>query len=76
MNFIEDTWEDRDGTLFFLQGWEPENGTPKALVALVHGLGEHAVPSGFEFCSFVEMELGHRPSWPFPFFTCRLQEGR
>jgi acylglycerol lipase len=25
---------------FYIQGWEPE-GTPKALVCLVHGLGEH-----------------------------------
>jgi acylglycerol lipase len=42
VNAIEDKWEDKDGTLFFLQGWEPENGKPKAVVALVHGLGEHA----------------------------------
>ncbi|HSG43756.1 MAG TPA: lysophospholipase [Anaerolineales bacterium] len=25
---------------FYIQGWEPE-GTPKALICLVHGLGEH-----------------------------------
>ena len=39
---FEDKWEDKAGTLFVIQGWEPENGKPKALVALVHGLGEHA----------------------------------
>ena len=41
MRRLEDKWEDKDGTLFFIQGWEPENANPKALVALVHGLGEH-----------------------------------
>jgi acylglycerol lipase len=39
---FDDKWKDTGGTTFFLQGWEPENGKPKALVALVHGLGEHA----------------------------------
>jgi alpha-beta hydrolase superfamily lysophospholipase len=38
---FEDKWQDKDGTTFFLRGWEPEAGKPKALVALVHGLGEH-----------------------------------
>jgi acylglycerol lipase len=38
---FEDKWQDPEGTNFFLRGWEPENGTPKALVVLVHGLGEH-----------------------------------
>ena len=42
MKRFEDQWEDHDGTTFFIQGWEPENSKPKALVALVHGLGEHA----------------------------------
>ena len=40
MNRFEDWWEEKDGTRFFLQGWEPDQ-KPKALVALVHGLGEH-----------------------------------
>jgi alpha-beta hydrolase superfamily lysophospholipase len=30
-----------DGTSFYVQGWEPESGNPKAFVALVHGLAEH-----------------------------------
>ena len=31
-----------DGTDLYVQGWEPENGRAKGLVALVHGLGEHS----------------------------------
>jgi acylglycerol lipase len=38
---FEDELQDRDGISFFIQGWEPENSEPKALVALIHGLGEH-----------------------------------
>jgi len=30
----------KDDINFYIQGWEPE-GTPKAIVCLVHGLGEH-----------------------------------
>lgn len=41
MKRFEDTWEAHDRLTFFTQGWEPENGRPKALVALIHGLGEH-----------------------------------
>ena len=41
MKHFEDKWQDREGMPFFLRGWEPENGNPKALVVLVHGLGEH-----------------------------------
>lgn len=41
MNTFEDGWKDRDGTAFFVQGWEPGTGEPRALIALVHGLGEH-----------------------------------
>jgi alpha-beta hydrolase superfamily lysophospholipase len=38
---FESKWEDPDGITFFLQGWEPHHGKPKALLALIHGLGEH-----------------------------------
>lgn len=41
MKSFEDKWQDREGITFFLRGWEPEAGKPKALVVLVHGLGEH-----------------------------------
>ncbi len=40
MKTFEAKWEDKDGTIFFIQGWEPDNN-PKAFIALVHGLGEH-----------------------------------
>ena len=41
MKSFEDKWQDKQGITFFLRGWEPEAGKPKALVVLVHGLGEH-----------------------------------
>ena len=41
MKSFEDKWQDKQGITFFLRGWEPETGKLKALVVLVHGLGEH-----------------------------------
>ncbi len=41
MNAFEMNWKSRDGLDFFARGWEPD-GTPKAVVCLLHGLGEHA----------------------------------
>jgi acylglycerol lipase len=41
MKSFESTWKGTDGTGFFMQGWEPENGKPRAVIALIHGLGEH-----------------------------------
>jgi acylglycerol lipase len=41
MKTFESKWEGHDSTTFFMQGWEPDN-EPKALIALVHGLGEHS----------------------------------
>ena len=41
MNRFDDQWEAGDGTRFCLQGWEPDQ-KPKAVIALVHGLGEHS----------------------------------
>ena len=40
MKTFEAKWKGGDGTDFFVRGWEPGD-KPKALVALVHGLGEH-----------------------------------
>ncbi|HLO17358.1 MAG TPA: lysophospholipase [Anaerolineales bacterium] len=40
MKTFEAKWEDQEGIPFFMQGWEPERN-PKALIALVHGLGDH-----------------------------------
>lgn len=41
MKSFESNWESGDGITFFVQGWEPDHAKPKALIALVHGLGEH-----------------------------------
>lgn len=40
MTHIEFTHRSPDGLEFYFQGWEPEP-QPKAVVCLVHGLGEH-----------------------------------
>ena len=42
MNHFETNWKAHDGLDIFAQGWEPETRTPKAVVCLVHGLGEHS----------------------------------
>jgi alpha-beta hydrolase superfamily lysophospholipase len=42
MNHIEMKWKARDGLDIFAQSWEPTVVQPKAVVCLVHGLGEHA----------------------------------
>ncbi len=41
MKTNEWNWESRDGLGMFAQRWEPEKN-PKAVVCLVHGLGEHS----------------------------------
>lgn len=40
MPHIEFTKQSPDGIQFYFQGWQPETA-PKAVVCLVHGLGEH-----------------------------------
>ena len=40
MKTFESKWEGNDGITFFMQGWEPDT-SPKASLALIHGLGEH-----------------------------------
>ena len=40
MKTFESKFEGQDGLAFYVQGWEPD-AQPKAIVALVHGLGEH-----------------------------------
>jgi len=40
MKTFESKFEGNDGTSFYIQGWEPD-AQPKAVLALVHGLGEH-----------------------------------
>ncbi|MCE9644760.1 MAG: lysophospholipase [Chloroflexi bacterium] len=41
MKKFETTWKTHDGLEIFAQGWEPDVIPPKAVVCLVHGLGEH-----------------------------------
>lgn len=41
MQTFETTWQGADGITFFTQNWEPGHRKPRALVVLVHGLGEH-----------------------------------
>lgn len=40
MKTFETDWTDHQGLKFYARGWEPDT-SPKALVALVHGHGEH-----------------------------------
>ena len=42
MKHFETSWKARDGLDIFAQGWEPTVLVPKAVVCLVHGLGEHS----------------------------------
>ena len=41
MKAFEAKLDGQDGTPFYVRGWEPDHTEPKALIALVHGLGEH-----------------------------------
>jgi len=41
MEHSEFNWRTADGLQLFAQGWQPE-GVPRAVVCLVHGLGEHS----------------------------------
>ena len=40
MRTFELKWEGKDGITFFVQGWEPDD-RPRAVLILIHGLGEH-----------------------------------
>jgi len=42
MRIYEANWQGKDGIKFFIQGWEPQLAKPKVVIALIHGLGEHA----------------------------------
>jgi acylglycerol lipase len=41
MKNFETKWTTHDGLEIFAQGWEPDHREPKAVICLVHGLGEH-----------------------------------
>jgi acylglycerol lipase len=38
---FESKWVGSNGISFYIRGWDPTNNRPKALLTLVHGLGEH-----------------------------------
>lgn len=42
MSHFETQWQTQDGVAIFAQGWEPASPEIKAVVCLVHGLGEHS----------------------------------
>lgn len=70
MDHIESTFTSADGMELFAQRWRPE-GEPKAIVALVHGLGEHSgryenvvdalVPAGYAIYAFDHRGHGRSP---------------
>jgi acylglycerol lipase len=41
MKHIEISWKTADGLAVFAQSWEPEPLSPKGIICLVHGIGEH-----------------------------------
>lgn len=43
MKTFQSTWKSSDGLKIFAHGWEPDSQSPKAVVCLVHGLGEHTL---------------------------------
>jgi acylglycerol lipase len=43
MKHFETSWKTNGGLDIFAQGWEPVMPQPKAVVCLVHGLGEHTL---------------------------------
>ena len=42
MKHEELKWKSRDGLELFAQVWEPQVVSPRAVVCLVHGVGEHS----------------------------------
>ena len=43
MNHFETKWKSSDGLDIFAQGWNPDKSPPRAVVCLVHGIGEHSL---------------------------------
>ena len=42
MKNVENTWRARDGVELFARSWQPDEA-PRAVIGLVHGLGEHSM---------------------------------
>jgi len=43
MKHFQTKWKSFDGLDIFAQGWEPGNSSPRAVVCLIHGVGEHTL---------------------------------
>jgi alpha-beta hydrolase superfamily lysophospholipase len=43
MNHFETKWKSSDNLDIFAQGWDPDKSPPRAVVCLVHGIGEHRI---------------------------------
>ena len=43
MENFQSTWKSSDGLDIFAQGWIPDSLSPRAVICLVHGLGEHTL---------------------------------
>ena len=41
MKSFESKWDGNNGISFYIRGWDPTSNRPKALLTLIHGLGEH-----------------------------------
>lgn len=64
MRHIEFSWQSPDGLQIFAQGWEP-SADPKAIICLVHGLGEHSqryvhLASAFNEAGYALFTFDHR----------------
>jgi len=46
MNHFELSWKSFDGLDMFARGWTPADTSPRAVVCLVHGVGEHTMRYG------------------------------
>ena len=43
MKHFETKWKSHDGLDIFAQGWNPDASQPRAVICLVHGIGEHTL---------------------------------
>lgn len=43
MKHLEFNWKSSDGLDIFARGWSPDTTPPKAVICLVHGIGEHTL---------------------------------
>ena len=65
MKHQEFNWKAFDGTDLFAQVWEPSVVSPRAVICLVHGLGEHSgryahVAEAFEKEGYILFGFDHR----------------